>query len=373
MGPFLPTAEVDGGRSALNDVCLLSPKPMRGIDTECLRTELWPTIDEGALPDSKRNVYLARKRAATLFLQGSPASTIKSSTGISMDYIGRLIRQHCVETHPDGRLVGWRGLVPHKRFRDYMRHKSVHIDRWGKGASGALAATFLACADTKLQKRFNDQILKAARNAGAGAETTELKLIRFEKQKLFRWFLNELRRQQYEIQGKWPFNTERQGYVTVCRYVDQILKEHPRANVSCEGGANAVTKMKTGDGVDRPIFEPYFRVECDAHKRDGRFIILVPTPDGEFVERLVHRLWLIVILEVVSRAILGYYLSVRREVSSGYVLVAIKHALTKWRRRTISFSDSAYHPDANFPSSIDDEFIGACWDEFSVDYVTPMN
>ena len=85
---------------------------IRGVSPECLDTANWPTIDEANLPDKTRKAYLARKRAVNLLLRGSSAQTIKSRTGITIDYIRRLIRQCCVRTHPDGRLWGWRGLVP---------------------------------------------------------------------------------------------------------------------------------------------------------------------------------------------------------------------------------------------------------------------
>lgn len=362
----LPYIESPGGEPT-RDSASLSRRCMRGIAPEDLDTVNWPTINVAALSDKKRKAYLARKCAANLFLQGCSAQTIKSRTGISMDYIRRLIRHRCIVTQSDGRILGWRGLIPSIHIRGYSRHRQVRVDQWGKGASGALGATFLACEDSRLQRRFDDRILKAARDAGAGADTERLKLVRFEKQMLFRWFLKELRQRQFEIREKWPFNTERQGYVTICRYIDRVLNAHPRAKVSSEGGADAIAKMKTGDGANRPVFAPFFRVECDAHKKDGRFIVLMPSADGDYVERLVHRLWVIVILEIVSRAVLGYYLSFRREVSSGDVLAAVKRALSKWKKRAISFSENAYHPDAGFPSSIDDEFVGACWDEFSVD------
>ncbi len=44
------------------------------------------------------------------------------------------------------------------------------------------------------------------------------------------------------------------------------------------------------------------RVEMDAHKLDGRFCVSLPLMGGGFQEKIVHRLWVIVILEVVSRA-----------------------------------------------------------------------
>lgn len=81
----------------------------------------------------------------------------------------------------------------------------------------------------------------------------------------------------------------------------------------------------------------------------------------------MHRLWVVVILEIVSRCVLGYHLSMRKEVSKTDVLRAIKSALTQWKRPFISFGDNAYLPEANLPSSASEKFIGVCWDQTSVD------
>lgn len=340
---------------------------LRGVRDEVLDTANWPTPDEAGLPNEKRRAYLARKRAVLLFFDGSTAETVRAKTGVSLEHIRRLIKDRCIQSHPDGRLWGWRGLVPELRIHGYARRRQVRPNKWGQGASGALGATFLRCAEIKLEERFTAKILSAARAAADTPAAPPLREAKVAKFALFRWFLEELRRLQFEVKGEWPFNTERQGYVTICRYIDRVLSENPRAMVSREGGNDGLKKMRTGDGVDRPIFRPFQRVECDAHKKDGRFIVLVPTPDGEYVERLVRRLWVIVILEVVSRSVLGYYLSFRREVSSDDVLAAIKSALGKWHKRDVIFSENAYHPDAGFPSSVAPGLVGACWDEFSVD------
>ena len=102
-------------------------------------------------------------------------------------------------------------------------------------------------------------------------------------------------------------------------------------------------------------------------KADGRFCVLFPRGDESYAPKIVHRLWVIVLLEVISRAVLGYYLSFRYEVSKDDVFRAIKKALTKWQRRPIAFGDEAYREGAALPSGHDPRYIGVCWDETSVD------
>lgn len=52
----------------------------------------------------------------------------------------RLIRERCLQPHPDGRVYGWRGLVPHLRIKVYKRSRKVRVDGFGHAAAGALEA-----------------------------------------------------------------------------------------------------------------------------------------------------------------------------------------------------------------------------------------
>ncbi|MGJ7497423.1 hypothetical protein ACSFA8_20440 [Variovorax sp. RT4R15] len=64
---------------------------------------------------------------------------------------------------------------------------------------------------------------------------------------------------------------------------------------------------------------------------------------------------------------LGYHLSLHRECTAEDVLKAVRNALSQWRRRELRFSGSAYAAEAGFPSSRHERYVGACWDQFSVD------
>jgi hypothetical protein len=125
--------------------------------------------------------------------------------------------------------------------------------------------------------------------------------------------------------------------------------------------------MVSGDGINRPVQNPYERVEMDAHKLDGRFVVMIPQIDGGWSPRLIHRLWVVVLLEVVSRAVIGYHLSLRIEVNKEDVIAAIKNALVRWTRKDLSFGEQAYFDDAALPSGHDARYVGLCWNETSVD------
>ncbi|CAM5791581.1 hypothetical protein CCAE64S_02817 [Castellaniella caeni] len=326
---------------------------------ETLGTASWKSLDEGALPEGRvRDAYFARKKALTLYLRGAGESEIRSATGVGLSEVVRLLKTRCLLIHQDGEVWGWRALVPWQRISDYQRKTEIIVDKFGYGAVGALNATLNE--HPGLREKFRKRIL----SAGAIRRISEIKRNKYDH---WRWFLDQLRQLGYERDNKWPFNTKRLGYSSICTHIARVLREEPEAAALVTGGSEAKKKLLSGDGVDRPVQRVFERVEMDAHKLDGRFSVLLPQPTGGYVQKIVHRLWVIVILEVISRCVLGYHFSMRKEVSKTDVLRAIKTALTRWKRPPISFGEHAYLSGANLPSGDSEDFVGVCWDQTSVD------
>lgn len=339
---------------SVDDVCC-SRRKVGGREIDAAQ---WATPDEGALEGAKRTLYLGRKQAVSLYLGGADAETIKERTSIGSKQTYRLIRERCLEIHPDSQPYEWRGLVPYFRLRPYTRSRKVHVDRFGGGAAGAFEA--LLNRHPALRAAFDAHI----RSRPSGKGLVEMKR---SKRRHCAWFLSELRGLGYEARGEWPFNTASQGYSSVCRYVDRVLKADPKSLATVVGGADLALKLRTGDGTNRPVLKFMQRVEMDAHKLDGRFCVALPLMGDGYREKIVHRLWVIVIFEVVSRAVVGYYLSMRREVSSDDVLRAVKRGLRPWYLRPVSFCETPYFAGAGLLSVLGADFVALCWDETSVD------
>ncbi len=145
------------------------------------------------------------------------------------------------------------------------------------------------------------------------------------------------------------------------------MNEYPRRQRQLLGGPDAERKARAGDGADRPALRVFQRVECDAHKLDTRMVVAIPSPHGGYETRTIRRLWVIVIIEVESRAVLGYHLSLHPECNAEDVLRTVKRALTPWAPRELLWSGNAYVDGAALPSAHHERYVGACWDEFSVD------
>lgn len=341
-----------------DDSSELQNYPCRVVGGTVVDLSLWPSPDEGALTGIIREQYFDRKVAVKLYLKSVPAEQLKHETGIGEKQVYRLINERCLVLHEDGRLYGWRGLIPHIHIRPYKRHTKIRIDNFGKGGAGAMQA--LLDRYPEIRAEFQRRILKHSDGKKLGAKNQTINMH-------WVWFQDELRRRGCEVRNEWPFNTDSLAYYSVRRYVEQIELSNPRALAYSSGGPEFVRKQKTGDGSQRPVFKFLGRVEMDAHKLDGRFCVSIPQIDGGTKERIVHRLWVICIIDVVTRVVLGYHFSMGKEISSDDVMRCIKFALSKWERKTITFSDSPYLQEAGFLSSLGDDFVGLCWDETSVD------
>lgn len=318
----------------------------------------WCQVDVAALSEDRQVQFLKRKRAIELYLDGATDAELQQATGLKRRNVYRLITDRCLSQAEDGTIQGWRGALPHMRVKEYARKSMPTVNEWGEGAVGSLQWLFSTASGAEIEAKFRKQILE---------KTRALEAPKRSKQVHFRWFIEELRARGYEKRGEWPFNVARMGYQTICTFVDKVLDEHPTRKIEILGGETAKRKAKAGDGVDRPVMRVFDRVECDAHKLDCRMVVLIPSPHGGFESRKIHRLWVIVLIEVESRVVIGYYLSLRKECSAEDVLRAIKKALTRWSPIEMQFSDRAYILGAGLPSYHAERYFGACWDEFSVD------
>ena len=329
---------------------------------EQLDTATWEPLDEGALSEEHKKLYKNRKAGVEAFLRGASGREVKEISGFSRMQIYRLITERCLVTYKDGLPAGWRGLKPHERLVPYTRTAPLAPDEWGAGTAGALQLLFATKGGHALRTQFEKRILGKIRRKD------KLSSKKTAKQELVVWFLREARSLFEVPEEHWPFDREKQGKVTLSKFIDDVLDQNPDRALEVEGGPEAVKKAKAGDGVDRPKLRLLERVECDAHKLDVRCVINFPNPAGGWAQRLVHRIWVIVIVEVSSRCVLGYAVSIRREPSKEDVLRAIRRALCRWEPRESSLlMDHKYHPNAGFPSKLDPSYIGACWNTMSVD------
>lgn len=147
----------------------------------------WTTVFEPGLGTSVSR-YLKRKRAVIDYLSGASDGTLKRQYGIGLKGVYRLVRR-CLQTHSDGKIYGWRGLVPYLRQVPYMRTKPISINGAGRGAVGAMKTLFALAPE--LREKFDKRILTPPSD-----DKLEEKRNRTAH---WRWLLAELRKRGCEV------------------------------------------------------------------------------------------------------------------------------------------------------------------------------
>jgi hypothetical protein len=92
-------------------------------------------------------------------------------------------------------------------------------------------------------------------------------------------------------------------------------------------------------------------VEFDAHKLDLRLKILDQDPEGGENVLEIERVWLLALIDLGSRAILGYLLCLRREYSRYDVIRTFEKALTPMSLPAITIGDLQPLPSGGFAST----------------------
>ncbi len=94
---------------------------------ELVDPSTWRQVDEDALSEERRELFLRRKKAVLDYFDGASAKEIKQRWGMGRSQVYRLISERCLKTAHDGHLFGWRGLIPHMRITPWTRQTTPEI------------------------------------------------------------------------------------------------------------------------------------------------------------------------------------------------------------------------------------------------------
>lgn len=305
----------------------------RRHDLQQCDMSLWPMVDLNALSPENKQVFQARYRALTLFAQGVAVRDIMRQTGIHTRQMYRLL-ERCMSQADDGALWGYRGLLKYLHLEPYHRTKPFPIQKLENddGLSGAFASLLdrnrVLTDWITLKLRQHAVMLKQVSTEG----TFKTRLSGLEK--LHAGFLQQCRALGF-THGDYPFNTDRMGIRALSAFVKAELL-HRFDDAAHAAGATRLKGMLRAEGSEARAIatRPYQIVEFDGHRLDVRLKIIIRDPLGYEQELEIERIWLLVILDVCTRAVLGYKLVLSREYSRYDVIKTIEQALTPISRAT---------------------------------------
>ncbi|SIT49459.1 conserved hypothetical protein [Paraburkholderia piptadeniae] len=322
--------------------------------------DAWPSVDFelGASPDDKtksRNQMLANRiKAIQMFSQGKTYRDIQAVTGQNRAMV-RILFKRCLEIAGDGRIQGYRALLPYVHLRSNARRNTVREKRPEQqgGMSCALAAILARFPD--MEGKLVDQLKRDRRNKPAQYHPTGTNLVRI--------FHGALRREKVTDE-EWPFRTKHQGRHTIVPYMRSLFRQSFSCAVGHEGGPEAKAHAATGRGPASiiPYAEPFDAVEIDAYKIDAFFSIAFQTPAATLTEVTLRRLWLLAAVERMTTAVLAYSVVYASEVRATDVAALIRKAIVEvWHPKNLTVPLLAYPPGSGLPSGVIPEAAHAVW------------
>mgnify|MGYP001572517706 CR=1 FL=1 len=333
------------------------PRVRREALTEEQRDKTkWPTVDTASL-DSKDVPLFERRRAAIGdYVDGKSYRAIAQVHEISRNRLW-ILRGRFFAKHEDGRMYGERALVPRVRIKKYERRADLKARPAGArgGNSGALAKLFERFPEIK---EFIDDLFLKRRKPGVVHES------RIPVKAIHKRFLDKCR--AAGITSSYPFSTKWLGIRALGKYLVRLAHAQTERAITARYGANAARRYEAvGEGMSAT--RPYQCTQFDGHKIDGEFTIRVKHPHVGEIPVTCPRIWLLAIIDVFSRAVLGYLIVLRLEYRALDVTRCVQRAVAPWKPRAFTIPGLRYPERGGFPSGVFPQLGWAAWDEFGID------
>lgn len=322
--------------------------------------ETWPTVEIDAIDPTKREHYCAQLQAVTLYFGTTPVSQIEKVTGVSKNALPRLARR-CLLPGDDGRILGFRALLPYFRTKEYERISAVQfkLPEAKGGCGGALRNLLTRFPD------IEDSLIKHIRQDAKHKKVHEF---RIRARDLHRIFIRLLQEKEHP-RTEWPFNTKYLGRRSIEGYMHDLIDANFGCSVTTRENQEARAHLAVGTGHDAFLTydEPYAAVEIDAYHVDSHLSVAMLTPTGVETEVALERLWIVAAVDRFCSAILAYTVVYRSEVSADDVVRVIRDAAVgEWVPKELTIPVK-YPVDGGLPSGILPEARGAVWTSVLLD------
>ena len=325
----------------------------------------WPTVAFTELDEGMRRTFERRQEAVVRYAAGESIKSIEEMTGVDRRQLYRWL-ERALALHPDGRPFGFRAFIRYEHISVYERVRKVQVlgERGSRGTAGALSQLFERYPELagwlRLQVRQRKVQLEQAPSEG------RIRIRLRGLQALHDGFLRQCRAVGLTA-ADYPFNTATRAMGSLSRRVKaEVLRVFGTAARSA--GATHVKGLPNRDKVGAPAAtRPYQVVEFDGHRLDVRLKVVVRDPLGFEHEFEIERVWLLVIIDACSRAVLGYHVALASEYSRYDVIKTIEKALEPHQPRLFTIPGLAYGRQDGLPSQCLPELAYVTWEWMKLD------
>ena len=274
------------------------PKQMNTMELQEMRN-CWEEINAEMLSEEKRNVFQKRKRAVDLYIDATPLKTVSDALGMPPSEVLRFVKR-CTQKGEDGRMLGYCTLIPSFISSPQERDFEKLLQKY-PSLKDYLIGNFFGDSKYTLEHKMNYRTLHAK-------------------------FLREC--QNFGVQDyDYPLSTKNKGYNSMIKYIKNVANERSEQAIKRESKDAQQRFLSTGFGFSNSLqpFHPYNVVQIDGHKVDLIYSVKTEGQNGEDVWKHAMRPWLITVIDVASRAILGYHITANENYNQYDVLKAIKN------------------------------------------------
>lgn len=92
--------------------------PIRKYSPELLNLAEWPKVDVSVLSEEDRVRYLRLEGAIKAACNDEKSSSVTARFGVSRSLLSYYLKR-CTENHSDGRLMGFRALIPNSERKAF--------------------------------------------------------------------------------------------------------------------------------------------------------------------------------------------------------------------------------------------------------------
>lgn len=318
----------------------------------------WEDIYTGNMTVDELQTFNSRKKAIDLFFSTElPIDNIVEITGILRSEIYRFASR-CIMYDNSNKILGYRGLIHYRTVVPYNRKLICNTNPTNySGAFQLLLKNYPELKTFLIEEYFNKSKVK---------NSARERKISFKN--LHRKFINECRKLGIKP-NEYPFNTTSLARKSVERFIKEISNNYIREVASINGEQSYMLLNNANNSINSnsTITRPLERVEFDGHKLDVITTIVYQTPKGEEIIDILNRIWLLTVVDVATRAVVGYHLSFNKEYNQEDVRKCFQSAILPWKSKELTIPGLSYSKNAGFPSSKFSEAEYGIWDEISYD------
>lgn len=312
------------------------------INYQEIDTSKWPTVLVDNLLEDHREKFLLRKLAVDMYLENKSLKEIEDETGFDRNTPLKLLKR-CLEFDENGEVYGYRALIPYTRIKTFSREFSTLLEKYPE-IKEYIEQQYLG----KLKKEISEK---------------NMKISTLHKKFLAKCIRVGIKEHEY------PFNTIDKAERSLYRYIKSLNSKY-YLEVTKRHGTNAIqTFNDVGVGnCNNPIItRPFQQVQFDGHKIDAMIAIKFKTLEGDIIVKPMSRIWLLSIIDVATRVILGYHICLNTEYSSADVLKCIENSIIPKEKMKFSILGLKYPENGGYHSLCIPETKWALWDEFLYD------